>query len=151
GRDRVFEAFRKAVSKQGGVIEGREDDGRIRVSARGRLALVYLDNLRRRIEAGEPLGEAATTFARALMGPEAEPSEQDRRRGLRLQLERRDVIAGTDSVHHEISRELVLSLVWTDDEERSIRFLTDETLGAWAIEPKRAWTEAGKQMDALLK
>ena len=148
--DPLVEAFRRAISNAGGVVQGIDADGRIRLTADGRATLVYLDNLRRRVERGEPLADAANAFARAVMRAGHEPRGEERQRGLRLQLERQDVVAGIEGLRKDISPALALCVVWTDDEEHSIRFISETTIDRWALGSAGAWSESAKQMDALL-
>src|SRR5262245_17353479 len=122
--DPVLKAFAVAVAKLGGAVHGVAPDGRAEVSFAGAVSLVYLDNLRRRIDGGEPIHEAVSAFAGALrhIGDGASDAKS-RRKGLRLPLERKDVLEGTDSLHRSVSPELAVCVVWTDPDERSIRFL----------------------------
>jgi hypothetical protein len=149
--DALVAALRTAVEAIGGRLLGVGDDDCAQVLVGPVSGRIYLDNLRRRVEAGEPLPETAQHFARAFATAPAQLAEAiARRSGLRLLLEQRTVLQETSVVQRVVSDQLACALTWTDPDEERVRLLASEALVQWALEEGDAWSEAGRRMDALL-
>jgi hypothetical protein len=143
-------AFEAAVEAQGGKVVARDADDCAQVIIGGWSASVYLGNVRRRVDAGEPLEAAVAHFVRVLALPRGPITDAGTlRAGLRLLLERREVL-DPPVVHRVLSREIALVLAWTDPDETSVRLLTWDDLAGCSLQREDAWAVAGRQMDALL-
>jgi hypothetical protein len=149
--DVLVAALRTAVEAVGGRLLRVDNDDCAHVMLGPVSGRIYLDNLRRRVAAGEPLPEAAQHFAHAFVSSPAEPTDATARRaGLRLLLEQREVLDTTSVVHRAVSSELACALAWTDPHEAKVTLVASETLARWSLGEGDAWDEAGRRMDVLL-
>lgn len=148
--DRVVRAMAQGLTGSGGTVIKADDDCIEVEFADSSRRVIYLDNLRRRLQMGDPLEQVMEEFVR--VAAERTPAPVDGatfKAGLRWSLEPLEIVKADALLHRTVSKQLVLVLAWTDPEEREVQWVSERHLTTWGVPEAEAWREAGDHMSAL--
>ena len=129
----------------------RTSESSLEVVANDTTYQVSLDNFTRRIGMGDAVEHIVADFVRTLLTPPPKIEGNAATTGLRLMLEQASVVEQSNTLAKTLSAEVVATVVWVDAAESRIRFVMPHHLAEWGLATDRAWSEAGMNMDELVR